>query len=104
MDIIAYLKSLPNLVIAFGLSFIFLCIVFWPLERAFPARPGQRFIRPAWFTDLCFFGGQYILWNGVVLSVLLVFKGWLDEVVPSSLRAGFVSLSFWTQTFIVLVL
>ena len=27
-------------------------LVFRPLEVAFPARPGQRFFRPAWWLDL----------------------------------------------------
>ena len=46
-------------VLAAALSLLFLAVVFRPLEMAFPAKPGQRFFRPAWFTDLCFFLGQY---------------------------------------------
>jgi sterol desaturase/sphingolipid hydroxylase (fatty acid hydroxylase superfamily) len=104
MDISSYLKSFPNLLIACAVSFVFLSLVFWPLEAAFPARRGQRFIRPAWFTDLCFFGGQYLFWNGVVLAVMLALKDRIDAVVPASLRTGFTSLSFWVQTLIVLLL
>ncbi len=93
-----------NLVIACGLSFVFLCLVFWPLEAAFPARPGQRFFRPAWMTDLCYFAGQYLLWNGLVVAVLLAFKQLLDGIVPDGLHAAFAAQSFWLQTLIVLVL
>ena len=50
-----------------ALSFGFFALVFRPLELVFPARPGQRFFRPDWFTDLCFFLGQYLLWSGLVL-------------------------------------
>ena len=59
-------------------SIAFLIILFRPLELAFPAKPGQRFFRPAWFLDLCFFLGQYLLWSGVVSGVLPYFEDWLD--------------------------
>jgi hypothetical protein len=47
-----YMLAIP------GVSFLFLMLVFRPLEIVFPAKPGQRFMRPAWLTDLCFFLGQ----------------------------------------------
>src|SRR4029079_1737663 len=75
------------LAVSAGLSFLFLVLVFRPLELAFPARPGQRFFRPAWFTDLCFFLGQYLLWSGLVLWALTYFRNWLDEAVPSQFRS-----------------
>ena len=53
-----------------GLSLLFLCALFRPLEVAFPAKPGQRFFRPGWWTDLCFFLGQYLLWGGAVYWVV----------------------------------
>ena len=65
--------------------------VFRPLELAFPAKPGQRFFRPAWFTDLCFFLGQYLLWSGVVLWLLTRFGDWLDGIVPAHFRAAVAS-------------
>ena len=48
----------------------------WPSPRS----RGQRFFRPAWFIDLCFFLGQYLLWSGLVLWVLTYFGDWLDGV------------------------
>jgi sterol desaturase/sphingolipid hydroxylase (fatty acid hydroxylase superfamily) len=55
---------------AAGLSFAVLVIVFVPLERLFPARRGQRVLRPAFFTDACFFFGQYLVFN--LLSIALL--------------------------------
>ena len=46
--------------------------MFRPLEVVFAARK-QKFFRPGWFTDLCFFLGQYLLWGGLVLWLLLRF-------------------------------
>jgi hypothetical protein len=69
-----------------GLSFLFLFLVFRPLEVVSPAKTGQRFFRPAWFTDLCFFLGQTLLWSTVVIWVLVQFSNWLGGIVPQSLR------------------
>src|SRR4051794_21726989 len=77
-----------ELVFYTGLSFLFLVVVFRPLELAFPAKPGQRFLRPAWWTDLCFFLGQYLLWSGVVFWLLTRFGGWVTGVVPAGFRAA----------------
>jgi hypothetical protein len=80
---------MPLHAIAFSvaLSFLFLCAIFWPLEWAFPAKR-QRFFRPAWWTDLCFVLGQYLLWTGAVLWVLARFGGWVDHVMPAGFRAA----------------
>ena len=56
---------IPYLLLATAASFLFLTLVFRPIEWAFPAKPGQKFLRPHFFTDLCFFCGQYLLWNGL---------------------------------------
>ena len=85
------------LMLVTGLSFLFLCLVFWPLEAAFPAKPGQRFFRPAWGTDLCFFLGQYLLWSGAVLWLLSHFGIWLDTVIPAGLRAPVAAQPWWAQ-------
>jgi sterol desaturase/sphingolipid hydroxylase (fatty acid hydroxylase superfamily) len=86
-------------VLAFSsaLSFLFLVLVFRPLEVAFPARRGQCFFRPAWFTDLCFFLGQYLLWSGLVLWALLTFRAWLQGIVPASFRERIASQPWWLQ-------
>ncbi|MBL8991378.1 MAG: sterol desaturase family protein [Phycisphaerae bacterium] len=87
-----------------GISFAFLLVVFWPMERAFPARPGQRFFRPEWFTDLLFFLGQYLLWGGLVLAGLTAVSHWLDGVVPAGFRAGVAAQPWWLQAVEVVLL
>src|SRR5579871_501609 len=87
-----------------GLSFLFLLLVFRPLEMVFPAKPGQKFFRPAWLTDLCFFLGQYLLWSGVVLWVLLQFGGWLSGIVPAGFRSAVASQPWLLQVVEVIVL
>lgn len=51
-------------------SFVLLAVTFVPLERAFPARPGQRVLRSAFAIDLCFFLGQYLAFTGIAVSLL----------------------------------
>jgi sterol desaturase/sphingolipid hydroxylase (fatty acid hydroxylase superfamily) len=80
-----------------GMSFVFLFLLFRPLEMAFPAKPGQRFFRPAWWTDLCFFLGQYLLWSGLVLWLLSRFGGWIDGIVPAGFRAAVAAQPLWAQ-------
>lgn len=87
-----------------GLSFLFLFLVFCPLEWAFPARAGQRFFRPAWWTDLCFFLGQYLLWSGLVFWLLSWFADWLDQAVPGAFRASVAAQPLWLQAIQVVVL
>lgn len=65
------------LALAAGTSFVVLAAVFRPLEMAFPAKAGQRFFRPDWGTDLCFFLGQYLLWTSLVLWGLTHAGRWL---------------------------
>src|SRR5438105_12120559 len=90
-------------IVGAALSFLFLAILFWPLEKLFPARP-QRFIRPNWWTDLAFFLGQYVLWGGCVLGLLHLFRGWLDGIVPAAFRLAVRSQPWWLQAVEVIVL
>jgi sterol desaturase/sphingolipid hydroxylase (fatty acid hydroxylase superfamily) len=96
--------NLLNLAISAGLSFCFLALVFRPLEVIFPARPGQRFFRPDWFTDLCFFVGQYLLWSGLVVWALSYIAGWVDGIMPGSFRTAVAAQSWWLQMVEVVVL
>ena len=89
--------TLPGLVFSCGASFLFLFLVFRPLEAAFPAKPNQRFFRPAWWIDLCFFLGQYLLWSGLVLVALSFFARWLTGIVPADFRAAVAAQPFWLQ-------
>lgn len=83
------------LIVTSALSWLFLLAVFRPLEMAFPAKTGQRFFRPEWWTDLCYFFGQYLLWNGMVLGVLAYFADGLDTTIPSAFRNGVAAQPWW---------
>ncbi len=96
--------NIARVVFSVCLSFAFLTLVFRPLEMAFPAKPGQKFFRPHWFTDLCFFLGQYVIWSGLVLSVLTLFSGWLDVFVPYSFRQAVAGQPWWLQVIEVIIL
>ncbi len=99
-----YWLQIPNLFLATGLSVLFLAILFWPLETAFPARPGQRWLRPHWFTDVCFLLGQYLVFNGLVFWLLNNFAYALDGFVPARFRQLVASQSWWLQAIEVVAL
>jgi sterol desaturase/sphingolipid hydroxylase (fatty acid hydroxylase superfamily) len=86
-----------------GLSFLFLVVLFWPLERLFAAKK-QPFRRPEWFTDLAFFLGQYLVWGGLVLWVLQKFSEQISFIVPHVWRAGVASQPWWLQAVEIIVL
>src|SRR4051794_30348376 len=96
--------TLPALTISTALSFLFLAAVFVPLEMAFPAKPGQRIFRPAWWVDACFFVGQYLLWSGVVFWLLTRFGGWMDGWIPAHFRRAVAGQSWWLQAIEVVIL
>jgi len=104
MTIDKYIALLGGSLLSVGYALVFLVALFRPLEMAFPAKPGQRFFRPSWLTDLCFLLGQYLLWSGVVLWILSRFADWLDTVMPSSFRASVAGQSWWLQAIEVVVL
>jgi sterol desaturase/sphingolipid hydroxylase (fatty acid hydroxylase superfamily) len=89
--------TIAALLLSTGLSLLFLVVVFRPLELAFPAKPGQRFFRPSWLTDLFFFLGQYLLWNGLVFWCLSHFREGLTGIVPGSFRGAVAAQPLWLQ-------
>jgi sterol desaturase/sphingolipid hydroxylase (fatty acid hydroxylase superfamily) len=96
--------NLPNLALTAGFSFCFLLVVFRPLEVVFPAKSGQRFFRPAWLTDLCFFLGQYLFWSTIVLAILSQVNLLLGGFVPQSFRHSVASQPWWLQAIEVVLL
>jgi sterol desaturase/sphingolipid hydroxylase (fatty acid hydroxylase superfamily) len=96
--------TIPMMALTTGLSLVFLVAIFRPLELAFPARPGQRFFRPAFFTDLCFLIGQYLLWSGLVFWLLVHFASWIDTAMPSGFRASVAAQPWWLQAIEVVLL
>ncbi len=93
-----------SIIAATGFSILFLLLVFVPMEKIFPAKARQRIFRPHWFTDLCFFLGQYLLWGGLVLWVLSHFGYWLDGLIPHSFRQQVAAQPWWLQAIEVVVL
>ncbi|MDP4722166.1 MAG: hypothetical protein NWS48_13145, partial [Akkermansiaceae bacterium] len=78
------------------LSFLILLAIFSPLEKFFPAK-AQKFFRPAWFTDLCFFLGQYLLWGGLVFGALAMLAPWITGILPADFRALIHTQPWWLQ-------
>jgi len=91
------------LLLATGASMLFLSLVFIPMEKVFPAKPGQKVFRKGWILDLCFFLGQYLLWSGLVLSVLNYFNFALDDILPQQFRKTVQAQPIWLQAIEVLV-
>jgi sterol desaturase/sphingolipid hydroxylase (fatty acid hydroxylase superfamily) len=91
-------------ILAAGLSFLVLFAMFRPLELAYPARPAQKFLRPQWFTDLCFLLGQYLLFNGAVFWLLERVRPWIHLATPGAVRAFVASLSTPLQLLFVVLL
>src|SRR5437016_1063135 len=88
--------TIPLSMLGAGLSFLFLAVLFWPLEKVFPAKE-QKILRPNWWTDLAFFLGQYLLWGGCVLAVLHLLRNWIDGVVPAGFRGVVAAQPWWLQ-------
>ncbi len=85
-------------------SLLFLFVVFRPLEAVFPAKQNQGIFRPDWGTDLCFFLGQYLLWTGLVLGIILSAKSLITNTIPLHWRLAVSFQPFWLQIVEVLVL
>jgi sterol desaturase/sphingolipid hydroxylase (fatty acid hydroxylase superfamily) len=75
-----------------ALAFVALASVYVALERAFPARPEERFPGPAWRTDACFFFGQYLVFSAAAVWLLSRLHWLLDHHRAASLHAGFAAL------------
>ena len=95
-----YLEILKYTAISFG----FLVLVFYPMERIFPAKKGQVFFRPNWILDLCYFLGQYIIFGSLVLFVLSYFSDYLLALIPETFRTKVASQPYILQAIEVIVL
>src|SRR5262245_1925529 len=89
--------NLYGLVLTTGLGFLYCGLVFRPLEAVFPARAGQGFFRPGWFTDHCFFLGQNLVWGDLMLWGLAHFRDGLDSIVSPAFRQGVSLQPWWLQ-------
>src|SRR5438105_15957261 len=96
--------SIYALLLYTGVGFCYFGLMFRPLEMTFPAKPGQRFFRPGWFTDFCFFLGQNLIWTDLVFWGLSYFSGWINSIVSPSFRQTIASQALWLQALEVVVL
>jgi hypothetical protein len=85
------------LILSAGAGFVLLFLMFRPLELAWPAKAGQGFFRPHWWTDCCYLLGQYLLFNGAVFWVLEQIRPWLFAATPEGLRVWIGTLPLWVQ-------
>jgi sterol desaturase/sphingolipid hydroxylase (fatty acid hydroxylase superfamily) len=82
-----------------AVSFAILSVVFLPLERLFAARR-QRIVRRGFGADLCYFAGQYLLWNAPVVLAITWLASRLDVLPLAGIRAGFATWP-WPLQFLV---
>jgi sterol desaturase/sphingolipid hydroxylase (fatty acid hydroxylase superfamily) len=86
------------------LAFVSIGVVYSTLERAFPARPAERFPAPSWRTDACFFFGQYLVFSSAALVVLAFVHQSIDARPPAALRALFLELPLPLRALVAVVL
>ena len=55
-----------------------LAAIYWPLEWAWPARAGQRWLRACVGTDFFFLTGQYLVWNALAVAILVGLRARVD--------------------------
>ena len=85
-------------------SFGILALVFTPLERACPARPGQRWLRPGWGVDASFFFGQYLVWAGLAAMALGSVHHAAHAHAPGGIRGAIAAQPVWLQAIEAVVL
>jgi sterol desaturase/sphingolipid hydroxylase (fatty acid hydroxylase superfamily) len=98
------LTDIFNLLWPTALSILFLAMLFIPMEKVFPAKPGQKIFRPRWLTDLLFFLGQYLFWSFLVFWVLTYFSEWIYTIVPQGFRTAVAAQPWALQVFEVIVM
>jgi sterol desaturase/sphingolipid hydroxylase (fatty acid hydroxylase superfamily) len=85
-------------------SLAVLVVVFVPLERAFPARRAQKVLRKELLLDATFFTGQYLLWNGLAVTMLSAVHGVAIAHVPLGFRHAIASLPAAAQVLLAIAL
>ncbi|MBI3234545.1 MAG: sterol desaturase family protein, partial [Bacteroidetes bacterium] len=96
--------SFLNILLASGISLLFLALVFIPMEKAFPANPNQKIFRPKWILDLCYFFGQYLIWHSLVLMGLNYLGVYIDQSISFQFRDNISGQPLWLQAIEVIVL
>lgn len=92
-----------DIIFTTGLSLVILVLIFRPMEKVFPAKE-QKFFRPDWILDLCFFVGQYAVWTSLVLWALSYVNHWITGIIPNDFREGVAAQPWWLQFFEMILL
>lgn len=79
-----------------AISFGILTVIFLPLERAFTARR-QGFVRRGFWADLCYFLGQYLLWNTPVVLAITWGHTQMEHLPLHGVREVFAGWPWWLQ-------
>lgn len=87
-----------------AISFLIFFLSFRPIEVIFPAKAGQRFFRPDWITDFCFFLGQHLVWIGMVYAIISLFDTWIDGIIPGTFRESVTAQPWWLQVVEIILL
>lgn len=96
--------ALLGLLLATGASLLLLATSFHLIERSIPARADQPFFRRGFRTDLAFFLGQYLVFNGAVLWLVGHVGAGVDSIVPQGFRAAVAAQPWWLQAIEAIVL
>ena len=83
-------------------SFAILSQVFLPLERLFAASR-QGVMRVGFWADVCYFLGQYLLWNTPVVVAILWLHSQMEHLPLAELRTTFATWP-WASQFVVAIL
>ncbi|MFT3713823.1 MAG: sterol desaturase family protein [Archangium sp.] len=89
---------------ALAVGVVLLAAVFWPLERLFSARAGQKWLRARFTTDLLFMAGQYLVWSAAALFLLSQVDRLLDATIPDGLRGAINAWPYVLQAVVVVAL
>lgn len=81
----------------FVLDLLVLAIVFVPLERLFPRRPGQKIVRRGFRTDLAYFFVSHLLVQVTVFLAMAPSKLFFGWAVSADLQAAVASQPLWLQ-------
>ena len=88
---------------ASALSVLMLAVVYWPLERLWPARQ-QPWLRRALGTDFLFLFGQHLVWSVLALAFLAAVDARVHGALPAPVRDGFLALPRAAQLLAIVLL
>lgn len=71
------------------ISFVMLAAVFWPLEKLFPSRQGQTWVKRVLGIDTIFFFGQYLVWGALAFTALAFAQPFLSSLLPAAVPLAF---------------